>query len=192
MGTFVDPNTLTNGTTADANDVEAKVDAIGVILNGEIDDINIRGTAAIQGSKLADAPNGISSTKLNDISVSTAKLQDNAVTGAKLASHASIDANRAIGNDHIKDGVIQKEKLAMLIYSNASSFAVGGASAVDHDTGIASAATQALGVYREDSTTQNMYLVLYNKGGNWRILIVNAGGAPLTINIGTLKMVYMN
>src|SRR5689334_12545813 len=68
--------------------------------NGHITNVNIQADAAIVGTKLADAPNG----------VPTAKINDNSVTSAKLQSDATVDANRAVTTNHIKDGAVTLSK----------------------------------------------------------------------------------
>jgi hypothetical protein len=57
--------------------------------------------------------NSVSTSSLQDGSVTTAKLAALAVTSAKLASDASVDANRAVQTDHIRDGVVTEKKLAV-------------------------------------------------------------------------------
>lgn len=52
MGLITDPNSLTNGTTADAAQVEAKIDTIYSEFNGSISNANISASAAIAYSKL--------------------------------------------------------------------------------------------------------------------------------------------
>jgi len=52
MGTITLTNTLTNGTTADAEDVMEDLNDITDVVNGGIDNDNISATAAIVGSKL--------------------------------------------------------------------------------------------------------------------------------------------
>ena len=50
-------------------------------------------------------------TLLNTTKLDADNLQDNAVTGPKLASDASVDANRAVDTDHIKDEAIATAKI---------------------------------------------------------------------------------
>ena len=107
--------------------------------NGSIDDINVRATAAIKGSKLADAPNGIPTTKLND----------NVVTSTKLSSDAALDANRAVGKDHIKAAVVTFDKVKSTEYTNPGVITTvltmgNNARRWTHDTGIPTLTKQAL------------------------------------------------
>lgn len=72
------------------NDVTAEgqntnEDLIVAEVNGNIQDVNVAALAAIQGSKLADAPNGVPTSKINDLAVTTVKLGNLAVTAAKIA-----------------------------------------------------------------------------------------------------------
>src|SRR3990167_11298818 len=52
MALVTDPNTLTDSTSADADDVQAKFDVLFNLVNGSISDANISATAAISESKL--------------------------------------------------------------------------------------------------------------------------------------------
>lgn len=75
---------------------------------------------AVTSSKLAG--DAVGTTGLIDGSVTTAKLAEGAVTteklavnsvdGAKLLSDSTIDSNRAVSSNHIKNGAITAEKLA--------------------------------------------------------------------------------
>lgn len=56
--------------------------------------------------------NSISTAALQDGCVTTAKLADSAVTAAKLASDASVDANRPVNTNNIRNNAITSGKLA--------------------------------------------------------------------------------
>ncbi len=92
------PHTLADGTTAYGSQVKADLDAI-VTQMGNIQDVNVAVGAAIAGTKLAAA------------SLPTSVLADDCVTDAKLADHASSDASRAVGTNHIKDAAVTAGKI---------------------------------------------------------------------------------
>lgn len=73
--------------------------------NGKISDANCDTNMGLQGTKLADAPLG----------VPTAKINDKAVTSTKLSSDASNDAIRAVTKDHIKNLNVPLNKLAAVL-----------------------------------------------------------------------------
>lgn len=52
--------------------------------NGNITNVNCSPIMALEGSKLADAPSGVSTAKINDGAINTVKLADNSVTTAKI------------------------------------------------------------------------------------------------------------
>lgn len=57
--------------------------------------------------------NAIPTTALQDLCVTTAKIADDSVTSAKLSDSASVDADRAVSTNHIKDAVITQAKMAL-------------------------------------------------------------------------------
>lgn len=56
--------------------------------------------------------NSISTASLQDLSVTTGKIADDAVTAAKLADSASVDGDRAVTTDHIRNLAVTRGKLA--------------------------------------------------------------------------------
>lgn len=56
--------------------------------------------------------NSVATASLQDLAVTTAKIANDAVTAAKLADDASIDANRAVTADHIRNAIISPLKLS--------------------------------------------------------------------------------
>lgn len=66
MATVSKPYTFTSGTTADATEVNADFDTLYTLVNGNIDNANIKSAAAIDSSKLAEIP----LTKLGDFAAS--------------------------------------------------------------------------------------------------------------------------
>jgi hypothetical protein len=57
------------------------------------------------------AANAVSTASIQDLAVTTAKLADNSVTAAKLSSDTTIDSNRAVTSDHIRNGAINRSKM---------------------------------------------------------------------------------
>lgn len=78
----------------------------------------------------------VDTASLQDLAVTTAKLADDAVTSAKLSDSATVDADRAISTNHIKDGVVTLAKLdsvsavSLGALMNASFTATVGANAL--------------------------------------------------------------
>lgn len=144
--------------------------------NGNITDANCSAAMALLGSKLADSPNGIS----------TAKVNDKAVTSAKIANDASVDANRAITADHVKDAAIIYRCLKVVTFTwtpggtvaqnavNSISTGYTPATAIPlmvtlEHTG-APTANHALlihGVYLD--TTANLYRIMYGNAANFSL-----------------------
>ncbi len=88
--------------------------------------------ASITNAKMAD--NSVGTTQFQAGSVTAAKLADEAVTDAKLSSSASVDADRAVNTDNIKDGAVTYGKRADLNYilsSSSGSFTTTSTSLVD-------------------------------------------------------------
>ena|SRR5437899_6905940 len=69
-----------------AAEFNADANTIYTDYNGNITDANCSLTMGLQGTKLADAPNGIPTAKINDLAVTTAKLNDGSVTAIKLGA----------------------------------------------------------------------------------------------------------
>lgn len=87
---------------------------------------------AVDNTKILDGTVGPS--ELASSAVTTTKIAANAVDSTKLASDASVDANRAVGTNHLKDGSVTPAKLSApmvlsdrtLAVKTANSFQVGG------------------------------------------------------------------
>lgn len=86
------PTTWVDGQVLTAGDLNNQFAAVTAQVNGNLDDTNIAAGAAIKGSKLADAPNGVPTGKINDLAVTTAKINDLAVTSGKIAVNGTIHA----------------------------------------------------------------------------------------------------
>jgi hypothetical protein len=114
------PKSWTIGEVLTSADLNGNFAAITAVVNGNLDDANLKGAAAIKGTKLADAPNGVSTTKVNDLAVTTPKLADLAVTTAKLADNA-VNANK------IADGSIVDADVNAAAAIAGTKLAVGAA-----------------------------------------------------------------
>ena len=68
--------------------------------------------AAISSNAVGLDELGSSGTVDSDRAVTNNHIRDNAVTGAKVQSDANVDNNRAIGTDHIKDSAVATAKIA--------------------------------------------------------------------------------
>ena len=67
----------------------------GNILDGTIVDADVNAGAAIKGSKLANSPDGITTTKINDLQVTTAKLAIHA--SRPFVTCSSVSAGTSVG-----------------------------------------------------------------------------------------------
>jgi hypothetical protein len=115
-----------SGFDIDPTEMNTDLDTAYSEFNGNVDNANIKASAAIVGSKIASAPNGVGTSQIND----------NAVTADKLRDDATTDANRSVTTDHIRDLAVTKGKVAAatltkaqldLVFDERSfSFVVGG------------------------------------------------------------------
>lgn len=80
-----------------------------------------------------NAAGNVSTTDLADLSVTTVKLANDAVTASKLADDVSVDANRAVTTDHIRDSAITAAKIAVAVAGNGLTGGGGSALAVNVD-----------------------------------------------------------
>ena len=101
---------VTTAKIADANITQTKL-ATDSVTTAKIADSNV--TTA----KIADA--NVTESKLATDSVSTTKIANNAVSSAKLSSSPTIDADRAVGTNHLKDFSVTNAKLAGLSVSES-------------------------------------------------------------------------
>jgi len=98
------PHPLTAGTPARGSEVLANDNAILTqAVNGNIEDVNVKVGAAINGSKLSNVAGS---------RVPTDRIEDDAVTSDKLREDATVDANRAVTTDHIRDAAVTAAKIA--------------------------------------------------------------------------------
>ncbi|SRR6266487_85673 len=80
--------------------------APGAVTTGEL------ATGAVTTVKIADAPNGVGAGKVNDAAIGTAQLINDAVDATKLKDSASVDSDRAVTSDHIRDSSVTSAKIA--------------------------------------------------------------------------------
>ena len=84
------PKIWSTGEVLTATDLNADFAALTGQINGNLEDTNLKASAAIKGTKLADAPNGIPTSKINDSAVTSAKVQDGSLVSADLSASAGI------------------------------------------------------------------------------------------------------
>ena len=99
MGLVTRSYDFVNGTIANGDEVDTDLNKLYTELNGNIDDANIKPSAAIAGSKIASG------------SITIAQLADDSVDNNKLKDDAAIDINRAVTRDHIRDAAINSAKI---------------------------------------------------------------------------------
>ena len=97
------PFPLTDGTLAKGSEVKANDDQLASKFDANIVNADISPAAAIEGTKLSTVPAN---------QVPEDRLKDDAVSDRVLRDHVSDNAQRAVGNNHIKDLTIQKGKLS--------------------------------------------------------------------------------
>lgn len=94
----------------------------GTMQDDKVDGRNLKSTVADGATLEASASTGVkvirikdlgvSTVKIAALAVSTAKLAELAVDAAKLKSDATVDANRAVTTNHVRDAAITAPKLA--------------------------------------------------------------------------------
>lgn len=72
--------------------------------------LDVSASSGVKVLKVKDT--GIDTAQLKDSAVTTVKIANNAVDSTKLKSSASVDADRAVTTDHIRDAAITASKLA--------------------------------------------------------------------------------
>jgi len=119
--------------TNEWNDVYSNDNAITTVVNGQLSNDNLDANAAIAHSKLANGTSGqllvanssgvITSTSVTgDVTISSTgvtAIGNDKVTATQLKDSASVDADRAVTTDHIRDDAITNAKLdtASVVYS---------------------------------------------------------------------------
>lgn len=82
MALIEKPNTFTDGTAAEASEVNDNFDEIYDEFNGSINSANLSSDAVATGNIADDA---VTTPKIDDAAVTTDKVSNNAITSAKLA-----------------------------------------------------------------------------------------------------------
>lgn len=112
--------------TNEWNDVYSNDNAITTVVNGQLSNDNLDANAAIAHSKLANGTSGqllvanssgvITSTSVTgDVTISSTgvtTIGNDKVTATQLKDSASVDADRAVTTDHIRDGAVTAAKIA--------------------------------------------------------------------------------
>lgn len=102
MGFVTLPNALTNGTIAFGSETRANEDAVVAQVNGNIEDVNISAAAAISARKLSTVAG---------LKVDEARIEADAVTATILRDDATVDANRAVTTNHLRDSAVTTAKI---------------------------------------------------------------------------------
>jgi hypothetical protein len=121
--------------TNEWNDVYSNDNAITTVVNGQLSNDNLDANAAIAHSKLANGTSGqllvanssgvITSTSVTgDVTISSTgvtTIGNDKVTATQLKDSASVDADRAVTTDHIRDDAVKSAKVDLLAeYSGPS------------------------------------------------------------------------
>ena len=93
-------------TTAKINDAAVDTDQIA---NNAITYVKIA-TGNVTTAKIAN--DAVTTDKIDDAAVTSAKIATNAVTSTELAESGTVDADRAVDTNHIKDNAVTNDKLA--------------------------------------------------------------------------------
>jgi hypothetical protein len=93
---IVYPKSWTSNEVLTHTDLNAQFNAVTSAVNGNLDNGNLKASAAIVGTKLADAPSGVPTAKINDSAVTTAKIGPGAVTADKMSGYLAA-LNPALG-----------------------------------------------------------------------------------------------
>jgi hypothetical protein len=205
------PYVAGNDVTAEGQN--ANENLIADEFNGKIDDVNVRGP--ISGTKIADAPSGIATAKINDGAVTTVKIGDDQVTAAKLADDAAVDANRAVTTNHIRNLAVTAPKIdvnaviSAKIKISTANWTPGNVNiltgnGLNFNTGL-NATVIPLAHYLEagnaivtdvaaPSVAQLDFTLWWNTGtSTWWMTLFNDVGSGTTVNLNTViaKMAYV-
>lgn len=99
--TYLKWQNITTAALADGAVTNPKI-AAGAVTDDKVSSVSY---AKITGTPVALPPNGAAGGDLTGTYPNPA-VGNNAITGAKLQSDAAVDANRAVGADHIKNNVV--------------------------------------------------------------------------------------
>lgn len=114
--------------TNEWNDVYSNDNAITTVVNGQLSNDNLDANAAIAHSKLANGTSGqllvanssgviTSTTVTGDVTISSTgvtAIGSDKVTATQLKDSASVDADRAVTTDHIRDDAVKSAKVDLL------------------------------------------------------------------------------
>lgn len=111
------PKTWATNEVLTSSDLNGNFTAVTGQVNGNLSDVNVSSTAAIKGSKLADAPNGVPTAKLNDNSVTSVKIANGEITTTDISGTANItgaqlSATAGIVSGQILDGTLVNADVA--------------------------------------------------------------------------------
>ena len=188
MGLVTLPNTLTAGALAVGEQVRANDDAIVAQVNGNITDVNVGSGAAISGSKLSNVAGS---------RVPSDRIEDDAVTFDKLRDSASINTDRAVGVNHIRDDSV----LARTVKNGTVGFTPGGTlgagAATSFDTTLLASQVKARSLEKSFAgvpATPQMALVLSlwndTNSGRLHICVFNPTGSVVSLGGMSFQMKY--
>jgi hypothetical protein len=157
--------------------------------NGKITNANCSASMALEGTKLANSPSGIPSTKYNDKSV----------TADKIANDGATDSLRAISKDHIKDNAVSARSLNETIYTGITlPGTLLGANAVRFNTGLAVATNRMTGYYWERSGAPGAEALavvsfeLDTSTNTWWVVIGNPNPSNITFSSVLIRVTYIS
>ena len=188
MGLVTLPNSLTAGTLAVGEQVRANDDAVVAQVNGNLTDVNINTGAAISGSKLSNVAGS---------RVPSDRIEDDAVTFDKLRDSATINGDRAVGVNHLRDDSV----IARTVKMSSTGFTPGGSlgvgAATSFDTGILASQikpTVLIKSFAGVPATPQMSLVLSlwrdTNLGKYHICVFNPSGAAVSLVGMTFLLFY--
>ena len=183
------PNPLADGSTAFGSQVRGNDDAIVAQVNGNIEDVNVKVGAAIDGKKLSNVAG---------LRVPTDRIEDNAATFDKVADSPSVNNDRAIGVNHIRDDsvIARTVKNASIGFTPGGTLAAGAATSFD--TGLLANAVKARSLEKSFAgvpATPQMALVLSlwndTNTGKLHICVFNPTGAGVSLAGMSFQMKYL-
>lgn len=189
MGNVTLPHPLTDGSTAYGSQVRANDDAIVAQVNGNIDDQNIKTNAGIQGTKLSNTAGQ---------RIPTDRIEDNAVTFDKLSDSATVDGDRAVGANHVRNDAIIARSLkdSSVGWTPGGSLAAG--TATSFDTTILASTIIPLALRKSfagvpASPQMSLILSLWNdtNTGKYHLCLYNPQGVSVSLVGMSFQLVYV-
>ena len=193
MGVIVRPLKTGGGTDVVAgnrilaSEWNGDLNTIYTEFDGNIENANIKASAGIEGTKLADSPSGIPTGKYNDKSI----------TSAKIANDSATDGLRAIGIDHIKNAAIiartVKISTVTIVPGNTN---IGSGATFTYNLNVLAASIVPLAIYEQFAGTQaGVYFmtILHNDtvSGNFFFGIRNIDSFTRSLNGFSFILVYI-